>query len=200
MIMSRTTIASLAVAMTLPAAAVAQDAAPKKPIELGIDAAIARETQGSQKITSLVLPVSRLRVGFFLTDAVSLEPAIALSYFHVSNDSDISGFDRSSSGFNYDLDVGLLYHFRTDRTKAQPYVRPFLGLRGFSTSNDAPNNDFPDSGTQVSFGAGLGYKIPLASRVGTRLEVAYSHAGENEPVFSKTNRIFLSLGLSYLTR
>jgi hypothetical protein len=200
MIISRTTIAALAAAFALPALALAQDTAQKKPIELGIDAAIARESEDGRKVTSLVLPISRFRVGFFLTDAVSLEPSVSFSYYHISRDIDIPGFDGTSSGFNYDLDVGLLYHFRTDRTKAQPYVRPFLGLRGFSADNESPNSDFPDSGTQVSFGAGLGYKIPLANRVGTRLEVGYSHAGENEPVFSKSNRIFLSIGLSFLTR
>ena len=46
---------------------------------------------------------------------------------------------------NYDLDVGLLYHFRTDRTKAQPYLRPFVVARinpiRFSTSTEF---DFDD--------------------------------------------------------
>ena len=98
----------------------------------------------------------------------------------------------------YDLDVGLLYHFRVDRKKAQPYVRPFVGIRGFNSDSDSES--FDDSGNQVSFGAGLGYKVPLADRFGTRIEVGYAHSSENEPSFPESTRLYLSFGLSFLTR
>jgi len=201
MTVSRFTTYALVAALATPAIAIAQDATAKKPIELGIDAAIARDSEDNSHRTSLVLPISRFRVGFFLTDAVSLEPSVAFSYVKVTSDIPGSDNDFSSSGFNYDLDVGLLYHFRTDRTKAQPYVRPFVGIRGFSSDSDSESPvEFEDSGSQVSFGAGLGFKIPLANRIGTRIELGYARASENEPTFPEANRVYLSFGLSFLTR
>jgi hypothetical protein len=43
-------------------------------------------------------------------------------------------------------------------------------------------------------------KIPIADRIGTRVEAGYSHRLENEPEFPSRNQIFLGFGLSFFTR
>jgi len=177
----------------------AQDAIPRKPIELGVDAALSHESEDGSKLTQFTLPVTQLRVGFFVTDAVSIEPLFAFYYSRSSRENPISGVETKGSGSSYDLNVGLLYHFQPDRTRSQPYIRPFLGIRGYSSEIDAPV-EISNSGSQTSLGAAIGVKVPVASRLGTRIEAGYRRGLESEPEFPATNTIFLSFGLSFFTR
>ena len=104
----------------------------------------------------------------------------------------------TTSGTSYDLDVGLLYHLRSDCAKSQPYIRPFVGIRGFKNSSDDDRID--GSCSQTSYGGGIGLKLPLGSRLGARTELGYAHRAENTPQFQASNSVFVSFGLSFFTR
>ena len=165
-----------------------------RPIELGIDAALAYEDRENSSLTSFSVPVPRLRVGFFVGDAVSLEPFFSLQYNRV----EIDELDESFSATQYDLGLGILFHFATDRTRSQPYVRPFVGISGISADDGGEDDD--DSASQPVVGAGFGLKLPSSSRLGTRLEVGFARRFEDEPAFQSSNQLFLSFGLSFFTR
>ena len=186
---------TVAVGLAVTAAARAQ----ARPIEIGIDAALAYEDADNVSVTSLTVPVPRLRVGFFVGDAVSLEPFFSLRYTRAEVDSPILG-ERTQSFTEYDLGVGLLFHFATDRTRSQPYLRPFVGIRGFSADDDDDVDEDDTSGTQPVLGAAFGLKLPSTSRFGTRLEAGFARRFEDEPTFEESTQIFLSFGLSFFTR
>jgi hypothetical protein len=186
------TIATGAIGAIVPGSLDAQDAGTRRPIELGMDAALSYESQDNVSATAFTLPVTRVRAGFFLSDALSLEPAVAFRYARVTVENPITGDDRTESGSSYDLTLGLLYHFRPDRTQSQPYIRPFVGISGFT--GDGP------SGSQVSLGGAFGMKIPLADRIGSRIEAGYIRRLEDEPRFPSENVLFLGFGLSFFTR
>ncbi len=183
---------TLSVGAIVPGSLDAQDSGTQRPIELGMDAALSYESRDNLNVTALTLPVTRFRAGFFLSDALSLEPGVALRYNRVTIENPITGDDRTESGTSYALSLGLLYHFRQDRTQSQPYLRPFLGISGFTGDGN--------SGSQISLGGAFGMKIPLADRLGSRIEVGYTHRLENEPEFQSGNEFFLGFGLSFFTR
>jgi hypothetical protein len=185
-------------ACAAPQLVLAQDGKPGRPIELGMDAAITRETSDFTSSTAFRLPVGTLRIGFFASDASSIEPSVSFAAASNTLKNTQSGAERNQKGASYDVDLGLLYHFRPDRHQSQPYIRPFVGIRGFTSSGDG---DFGDaSGTQTSFGAGIGWKAPLADRLGGRVELGYRHDSDNSPEFFSSNAVFLSFGLSFFTR
>ena len=186
------TLLTLTAGGIVPGSLDAQGAGPRRPIELGMDAALSYESEDNVSVTALTLPVTRFRVGLFLSDALSLEPAVAFRYARVSVENPVTGDDRTQSGSAYDLALGLLYHFRQDRAQSQPYLRPFVGISGFT--GDGP------SGSQISLGGALGMKIPLGDRLGSRIEVGYTRRVENEPDFQSGNELFLGFGLSFFTR
>ena len=101
--------------------------------------------------------------------------------------------------FQYDLELGLLYHFRpisistadagrvTTRVTS-PYVRPFVGLTGYTAGDD-------DNDNEVSAGAGLGIKIPWRTDLAWRLEANLGYGFDNDAA-----RIGALVGLSYFPR
>ena len=188
-------VLGLSVSAIVPQALGAQRTGAKRPIELGVDASLAYESGDRVKATTLSVPVTRFRAGFFLSDAVSFEPSMALHYTHVTVENPVTGNETSSSGTDYDFDFGLLFHFSTDRTQSQTFVRPFVGLRGFSGESDFGNS----SGSQGSFGLALGVKKPLVSRLAGRFELGFAHATDDNDLPS-SNRVFLAFGLSFFTR
>ena len=198
MILARLTNLALAAIIVIPHALSAQGASPRRPIELGVDAALAYESRDAVDGISLTVPVPRLRVGFFLTDAISLEPSFQFNYARVTIENNITGDERTTSGSNYELDFGLLYHFSTDRTQRQVYVRPLIGINGFSSSDDDDDDD--TSSSQVVFGVGLGIKLPSTNRLATRLEGGFVHQSEDDPFFPSSNRLYASFGISFFTR
>src|SRR4029079_18538641 len=190
MTFARVTLFAIA-ATIIPHTVVAQRRAAPRPIELGIDAALIHESRDNAGVTTIALAADRLRGGFFLSDAVSFEPSLAIRYARVTFEDPQTGRDETSSGTSYEMDFGLLYHFSTDRAQTQTYMRPFVGIRGSSGDGN--------HGSQAVFGAGLGFKKPLSNRVGARFEVGYAHRTEDEPSFPSTNSLFFSLGLSFFT-
>ncbi len=171
------------------ALAVASPAAAQRRVELGIDAA-AVFGLGDQSSVNINLPGSRFRMGFFQPGSrISIEPAAGLAYNKVEGADGI---------FRYDLELGALYHFRpiviatADEGEivaraTSPYVRPFVGLTGF-TGGDTDDNEF-------SAGVGLGTKVAWRRDLAFRLEANLGYGFDNDAA-----RIGLLAGLSFFPR
>ncbi|MEO7218397.1 MAG: outer membrane beta-barrel protein [Gemmatimonadaceae bacterium] len=153
------------------------------PIELGVDAVIQSTIGETPNVTTVAIPEARFRVGFFVSNNLSIEPRVGIT--------SVSG--GGSTFTTYNGEVGLLYHFMTsERAGAGVYVRPFAGFTGVSGGG---------SDTQGDIGIGLGTKIPFADRLATRLEVNYLHGfSSNNNNNSGGNAIGASVGLSFFTR
>jgi hypothetical protein len=178
-------IASSIVLAPAPAHAQAQ-AQPQRRLERGVDAG-AVFGLGSQSSGNISLPGSRLRVGFYRPGSrISLDPAAGFSYDKV---------EGTDGLFSYNLEMGALYHFQpledvailnggTATRFAVPYVRPFMGLTGFTGGNS--------SDTEFSLGAGLGSRIPFRRDLAIRFEGNIGYGFDN-----KATRIGLLAGLSF---
>ena len=134
-------------------------AAQQAPVEIGVDAMASYFLSGNHA-KSLSIPVDRIRVGFSVTPNLSLEPSASLDI--VAGD----GFRLT----DYSLGIGALYHFSTDRTRLQPYVRPFIEYFHSSATNSS-GATVSSSGSTL-YGAGLGVKLPVNDRFAWRLEGA----------------------------
>jgi hypothetical protein len=145
-------------------------------LELGVDGRLAHYF-GTVSTTSLAAPLGQLRVGYFISPSLSLEPYGALGYASTSN-----GLSSSSTV----VGVGALYHFTQNGSQIQPYVRPFAEYGRVTLAAGGSN-------TASSYGVGLGVKIPLMERMSWRVESAYAN-GERTG-----SRVLLNFGLSVFT-
>ena len=188
--LTRGAVALSVAALMLAAAPAAAQNGIGRAAELGIDAG-ATFGLGSESSVDINLPGSRFRIGFFTPGSrISIEPALGLGYNKTEGTDGI---------FQYDLQLGALYHFRpitvsttsdAGRTVARvtaPYVRPFVGLTGYSAGGENEN--------EVSAGAGLGIKIPWRTDLAWRLEANLGYGFDN-----KAARLGLLAGLSYFPR
>jgi len=176
----RKTLAASLVCIALSASAAAAQVPGPDPLELGVDAGVTIGL-GDNSVTSIDIPVSSARVGFPISRRVSLEPKFRLNV--LTGDTDFT---------TYRFEVGLLYHLGTSRYpgayhRAGMYVRPFLGIVGFSNG---------DSDSDGLLGIGLGYKFPIVSRLSSRFEANFAHRfGDGDQ-----SEIGLLAGLSFFTR
>lgn len=182
--------AALAALVLTPALAQAQHSLP---IEFGVDAGLT-VTSGDETTTSISIPVSSLRVGFYIAEKIAIEPAVSLNY--TSNQ-----FGTGSSSTVFRPELGLVYDLTTVRTAPQVYVRPFVGMTSVSFGGDAPN----EPPTIWNAGAGIGVKIPMKSveRFAWRLEALYDHRFEatKDPItIDAENSFGLRIGLSFFTK
>lgn len=178
-----------AVALVLNGSSAAAQTSMGRATEFGVDAG-ATFGLGSQSSIDFSLPGSRFRLGFFQPGShISIEPAAGVGYHKVQ------GVDGV---FQYDLQLGALYHFApmtisttqgggATSPAASPYVRPFVGLTGFSGGGNSNN--------EVSIGAGLGVMVPWRTELSWRLEGNLGYGFTN-----KASRIGLLAGLSYFPR
>ncbi len=164
--------------MSASTASAQSASASANPIELGIDAGIGR-TLGSDGVTMVSIPNGEFRVGFFVSNRLSIEPRI--------NVVSVSG--SGSTYTEYGGDVGILYHVSNNRVGIGPYVRPFVGLTGESGGG---------SYTQAEAGVGVGTKIPIADRLAVRLEGAYNHEFSSGQ-YGSANELAVLFGLSFFT-
>jgi hypothetical protein len=146
--------------------------------ELGVDAGL-MFTLDDPKVTTFQVPIQGIRMGFYVSPAVSIEPSFRLN---------TTSFSGAGSITDYGVGLGLLYHFSTSRMANQMYVRPFIGLDG---SSGGGNSD-----SIFSFGAGFGVKVPVGSRFASRFEANFSHASNDG---ATQNAIGLLAGLSVYT-
>ncbi|HEY0994959.1 MAG TPA: outer membrane beta-barrel protein [Gemmatimonadaceae bacterium] len=180
----RTFVALATLAFT-PALAQAQVA---HPIEFGVDAGFS-VTTGDPSTTTIAIPVQSLRVGFYVTEQVALEPSIAFNY---QKQGDLSGTTLAP-------ELGLVYDFTVDRKAPQFFVRPFAGLARTSFDDGTGS----ESITAYHAGLGLGVKVPFASveRFAWRIEGAYDHLFPNtDKGIEADNGFGLKLGLSFFTK
>jgi len=165
-------------AVALPAGVGAQS---PNPLELGVDGGVTIGL-GDNSVTKIDLPVQSFRVGFPLGRRTSLEPKLGISIV-------TGGGDTFTS---YRGELGLLYHLGSSRYpgayhRAGMYVRPFVGISGFS-------NGF-DSSTGL-IGGGVGIKMPIVSRLSSRFEANLAgRFGDDDGA-----ELGLLAGLSFFTR
>lgn len=159
--------------------------------EIGFDMALAYETES--EIFSLSVPFGGtagaavgpqggLRVGFFLGDAISLEPSV--NFQLISSDGETTTVLASS--------VKLLYHFGTDPDVSRFYVAAGPTFTWV---------DIDESSTQFGLTGEFGVKLPIADRIGARLAAGYMHGFESGDFFSdnyfgERNVIYGTAGLS----
>ena len=152
-----------------------------QPVELGIDGGLAISFNGSTS-TSFTLPFQSLRFGFFPSDAVSLEPAVSVNYVKI---------EEVDAIYTLGLELGGLFHFISDRSRSQPYFRPFAGFQLLGAGGE--------SVSQFHAGGGFGVKVPVANQLAVRLEAGFQHAFKNEDIGGR-NSITAAVGLSFFTR
>lgn len=145
--------------------------------EFGVDAGL-QFTLDDPKTTSFQIPIQGIRMGFYVSPAISIEPSLRLNY---------TSFDGGHIT-SYGLGLGMLYHFSTSRLANQLYVRPFVGLDGISSDGG--------SDSAFSFGAGFGVKMPIGNRFASRFEANFSHASNDG---ATQNALGLLAGLSVYT-
>lgn len=151
----------------------------QRPIELGIDAG-ASIGLDNPKVTTISIPAQSFRVGFFVADNLSIEPAVGI----------FSQSTGGNTGTVYRGELGLLLHFGGIRPSTGAYVRPFAGFEGVSGGGTSATNGL--------VGGGIGYKIPLIDRFAARFEANFQHVFVSGG--GGANAIGLLAGLSFFTR
>jgi hypothetical protein len=170
-----------AVFATLLIAASSAAAQTSQPKELGIDAGVVIGL-GDNSVTQVSIPAQAFRIGFPIGPRSSLEPKVGITITNAN--------DHTTTIYRGEL--GLLYSLGSDRypgayQRAGVYVRPFIGIAGFSDGTSDSNG---------ILGAGIGLKMPLVSRLSSRFEANFAHEfGDNDG-----NEIGLLAGLSFFTR
>jgi hypothetical protein len=165
-------------------------------MELGLDGGLAFGLS-DPKVTTFGLPVQSLRAGFYMSDALSIEPIVSMNYQNVSANG------GSVSANNLDLGVGAVWHLNPNRAERQFYVRPFVDMlhvgSKFKDTNGGVTTTESTSDNAMGLGAGLGVKIPVMSRMVWRLETQLAHRLESGAIGSQTSLGF-SAGFSFFTR
>jgi hypothetical protein len=160
--------------LALPSFAWAQG----RPVELGIDARVGFELSGSNTV-SVGVPTQSFRAGFFVADAVSIEPRLSLNYIH-----------SGESLVALAAELGPVFHFGSESGRSGPYLRPFGGINWLKVGSE--------SDAQLTAGGGLGVKIPIAQRLATRLEATFTHAFESSEL-GGGNALGGTIGFSFFT-
>ena len=176
----RTRLGALAALAVLLPAIPSPGSAQGRPVELGIDAGGTFDLAADA--VAIGIPVQDFRAGFFISDAVSVEPRLALNYLDGNGGSSIVALSAQ---------LGPVIHLAPHRGRTQGYVRPFGGLNFLKVGND--------SDAQLAVGGAIGVKIPVAERLATRVEGSFTHGFETGNV-SGGNALGLSVGLSLYTR
>lgn len=171
-----------------PAAAQAQEGS----VEIGVDAEFAYHIidNGGDDIFQVAIPFggglidlprarNGLRIGFFASDAVSIEPSISLSLLS----------DGDDTFWQLGLGTALLFHLQTDRDE----TRPYLGVGGsLSTFGNG------DTASQLSVSGEAGFKFPVQNSFGLRLGAGVGRFFENDDFNGRTS-IYATFGFSYFT-
>lgn len=147
--------------------------------EIGVDAGITFGLD-SPNTTSIDIPAQRIRIGFFMSPQLSIEPSLGLTSLS-------GGGERFTA---YSIGLGALYHFQPSRMMNQFYARPFIDFNGVSVSGAGSESGF-------TFGGGVGVKVPMRDRIAGRLEANFARTSMDA---GSSNAIGLLAGLSFYTR
>ena len=131
-------------------------------------------------VSTLSLPASHIRAGFFVTPQVSVEPRVGVVRRS-------SGGESSSSA---QVLVSGYYHFPEMAGERAAFLRTGLGasiLSGNSTSD-----------TQLLLEAGVGLKFPLRNQLLMRAEAFAGRSFESDASRAAT-RLGLALGVSWFS-
>ena len=88
----------------------------------------------SPSSTTVTIPAQSIRVGFFMNNKFSLEPAFGLT----------SASGGGTNSTSYRLELGGLWHFSDSQQGL--YVRPFVGFRGGDHFSDDGGSGRCDAG------------------------------------------------------
>jgi hypothetical protein len=164
-------------ALSLTATAADAQRRGPRPLEFGIDGGVTVLFAEPDNVILVGIPVQDFRVGFFWSNAISIEPR-----FHLTS---ISSGDASLQEYGFEL--GVLFHPGDSRMGSGLYLRPFAGIVGFNGDGDIGEND-------GYLGAGVGVKLPFGDRrFATRLEANFAHQFDD----GGSNRLGLLFGLSF---
>ncbi|HKH90791.1 MAG TPA: hypothetical protein VKA54_03250 [Gemmatimonadaceae bacterium] len=174
--MKRPAASLVAVAiLALPAAARAQ-VGENPPIEFGADASVTALFDPGAIV--LNVPVSAVRVGFFVMPRLEIEPRLNLTVAKGGGDT----FTEA------ELTLGVLYHLTPSYSRSQTYFRPFASFSSTKFSGS-------DGASAVTAGIGLGVKKPIGTRFAFRPELNFAHTFADDDVEDES-RVQLLLGFS----
>src|SRR5215204_3777627 len=174
--MPRLAASLVAVAVfALPAFARAQ-VSNDPPIEFGADAGVTALFDPS--VIVLDVPVSAVRVGYFVTPRLELEPRLNLTVAKGGGDT----FTQA------ELTLGVLYHLTPSYSQSQTYFRPFASFSSTKFSGS-------DGASAVTAGIGLGVKKPIGTRFAFRPELNFAHTFADDDVEDES-RVQLLVGFS----
>jgi hypothetical protein len=151
-------------------------------VDLGIEFDMNDVADETVNTTSISIPLAYLRVAFYASDQVWIEPRMTLIFLNIEG--------SSSTALNFEGGFGV--DFQTDATRARPYIRPFGGLLYVDSGEG-------DAATQVSLGSGIGLKVPMVERLASRLEGGVSYSFESDDLASALG-IYVTFGFSFFTR
>lgn len=157
-----------------------------RPVELGLDAGFEIQLTDAvngfdtDNVTVIAVPAQRFRVGFFVSDAVSIEPAVGFAYVNFSDES----LTELSAA------LAILYHFTSDPDRPRFY----LGIGGGLDLIDVGDA----SDTQFGIGGALGVKLPVGDQFAVRLEADYVRGFESDDRLG-THNLAALVGFSFFT-
>lgn len=126
----------------------------QKPVELGLDGGFSYKAN-SPTLFAATVPVQSVRVGFFASDQVPVEPRVSWNLLKFEDESALSTLGA---------ELGVLVHFSRDRERPQGYFRPLVGLELFTGGGETVS--------QFSVGGAIGVKLPVMNRFAIRIEGA----------------------------
>ena len=164
----------------LPLSATAQEGTMEFGIDGNIGFILTDDIDGfeADDVFAISIPATALRFGYFVSDQISVEPALAIEFF--SSDGD--------SYLDLGLGVGLLYHFKADPARTRPFVRFSPTIR-FVDSGE-------DSASQLGLVGQAGIKAPLKGPLAAKVAVGVKRDFENDDFYGATT-IFGTIGLSF---
>jgi hypothetical protein len=162
------------------------------PIEIGTDAgftySITSEFAGAEQpdLMSFSLPFTYWRVGFFLNDTWSIEPALGFNYLSVSDD--------GPSLYTFDVTANVLYNL------ASGFFVHGGGKLMYIGANEGGGAD-TETAMQFGFGGGAGYRIMMTDMLKLRLGANVFYLLENEDDgMPGSIDIAATIGLSMFTK
>ena len=181
MMTRRLTLAAGMLLLVPGGAAFAQQGA----VEFGVDAGYELSiVDNSDNVSSVGIPLQNLRIGFFVSDAVSIEPSVSSCASSVailsSGGTTLTTFSGAAS---------LLYHLSQDPAQSRMYLRGGAGIAVIDLGSNSVN--------QMGVSGGIGVKAP-AGPLAIRIEGHGGYSFENDDLASSID-LGVLFGISFFT-